>query len=134
MTHLEEAFGWLAYAEDTLRHAEDNFERGIHNVALTLAYYSVFRAAKSILAFLRQDDPRTHSGLIGRFGELAVRESDFPAPTAKTLARLFDHRLKADYDQAYRHTLTREATAHQLERAREFVTEAADWLERRHRP
>ena len=134
MTHVEESFGWLAYAEDTLRHAADNFERGIYNVAVALSYFAAFRAAKSVLAYLKQDDPKIHSGVVGKFGEPAVRGSDFPAPTAKNLARLFEHRLKADYDQAYRHTLTRETTAREIGRAETFVAEVSNWLQRHHRP
>ncbi len=47
-------------------------------MAVSLAYYASFYAAKSIIAYARERDPKTHSGVSRRFGQLAVTGSDFP--------------------------------------------------------
>ena len=38
MTSVEEAFGWLSYAEDTLQDAKDTLAMGKYVVAVSLAY------------------------------------------------------------------------------------------------
>ena len=61
-----------------LKAAKDIFGVQQYSVAISLSYFATFYAAKSVIAFSRERDPKTHAGVIGRFGELAVRDSDFP--------------------------------------------------------
>lgn len=42
---------------------------GKYGVAVSLAYYASFYAAKGVIAYTRERDPKTHSGVISRFGE-----------------------------------------------------------------
>ena len=71
MTHQDEARGWLAYATDALKDAKISFDAGQYSVAVSLAYYAAFYAAKSVISLSRVRDPKTHTGVIGRFGRLA---------------------------------------------------------------
>ena len=64
MTSLQEAWGWLEYADDTLRSAGDSYRTQNYAAAVSLAYFAAFRAAKSVIAFSGGSDPRAHKGVI----------------------------------------------------------------------
>lgn len=132
MTYLEETFGWLSYAEDTLQDAKDNLAMGKFGVAVSLAYYASFYAAKSIIAYARERDPKTHSGVSRRFGQLAVVGSDFPPEVARYLSRLAAQRGKTDYDLGYREHWREDNAAPWLEASESFVNEVRYWLRRHH--
>jgi uncharacterized protein (UPF0332 family) len=130
VTSVEEAFGWLSYADDMLQDAKDTLAIGKHGVALSLAYYASFYAAKGVIAYTRESDPKTHSGVISRFGELAVLGSDFPAEIAKSLAYLAEQRGKTDYDLGFREKWRSDNTAPVLEISGSFVAEVHSWFDR----
>lgn len=132
MTYIEEAFGWLAYAEETLQDAQDNFAMGKLGVAVSLAYYATFYAAKSVIAYARERDPKTHSGVSSRFGQLAVVGSDFPPQVARYLSILAGKRGKTDYDLGYRETWRQDTAEEMLEMAGSFVSEVRAWFGRHH--
>ena len=102
MTSSDEAWGWLEYANDTLRSAQDCLRIGRYAPAVSLAYFAAFYAAKGVIAFSRGKDPRAHKGVLIRFRELAVQESDFPPQTANLISQLAEERNKTDYDFMYR--------------------------------
>ena len=130
MTSLDEAFGWLSYADDNLRDARDNLAMGKYGVAVGLAYYACFYAAKSVIAFMRERDPKTHAGVIGRFGELAVVRSDFPPEVARVLSYLAGQRGKTDYDLGFRTKWQSQNTPPMLEMSESFVAEVHGWFDR----
>ena len=130
MTYLDEAWGWLEYSADMLQAAKDNFSVQQYSVTVSLSYFATFYAAKSVIARSRERDPKTHTGVIGRFGELAVRDSDFPREVARHLSRLSTLRNNTDYDFSYRDTWKADNTAEELERARAFVEEVHNWINR----
>lgn len=132
MTSVEEAFGWLSYAEDTLQDAKDNLAMGKYGVAVSLAYYASFYAAKSVIAYAAERDPKTHSGVIGSFGQLAVLGSDFPAEVAESLGYLAGQRGKTDYDLGFREKWRSDNTAPLLGMSETFVTEVRSWFARHH--
>ncbi len=132
MTYLEEAYSWLAYADEALQAANDNSDLGHHGVAINRAYYAAFYAAKGVIAAARGRDPKSHSGVRIRFGELAVADSDFPPEVAGTLQDLSQTRGKTDYDLGYRESLTPEEAARSIAYAVSFVTEVRSWFLRRH--
>lgn len=130
MTSLDEAWGWLRHAEDTLRSAQDCLRIGHYGPAVSLAYFGAFYAAKAVIAFSKGRDPRTHRGVMVRFRQLAVLESDFPEQTARLLPQLIEQRNKTDYDFTYRDTWKTENTAAVVNKGRTFVTEVSSWVER----
>ena len=132
MTSVEEAFGWLSYAEDTLQDAKDTLGMGKYGVAVSLAYYASFYAAKSVIAYSRERDPKTHSGVIKTFGKLAVMGSDFPSDVARYLAFLAGQRGKTDYDLGFRDRWNSGNTGPVLEVSEAFVTEVRNWFGRHH--
>ncbi len=133
MTYLDEAYSWLAYADDTLRAARDNSGIGHHGVAVNRAYYAAFYAAKSVIAVSRGRDPKTHAGVSQRFGDLAVVDSDFPPEVSKILQSLSNKRGKADYDLGYRETLSPDEVASLIADAVRFVAEVHEWFDRHHK-
>ena len=130
MTSLEEAWGWLKYADDTLRFAKDNLQSHHYSVAVSLAYFAAFYAAKSVIAFSRGSDPRTHRGVLIRFRQLAVHESDFPEQTAKLLSELIEQRNKTDYDFTYRDIWKADNTSAVIHKSEIFVKEVYSWVHR----
>ena len=130
MTSSEEAWGWLEYANDTLRSAQDCLRIGHYGPAVSLAYFAAFYAAKSVIACSRGRDPRTHKGVLIRFRELAVQESDFPQQTANLISQLVEERNKTDYDFMYRDKWKAENTAAVIRKSEVFVGEVYSWVHR----
>ena len=133
MTSLDEAWGWLKHADETLRSAQDCLRIGHYGPAVSLAYFSAFYAAKAVIAFSKGRDPRTHRGVLVRFRQLAVLESDFPEQTAQLLSQLIEQRNKTDYDFTYRDMWKSENTAAIVHKGETFVNEVYAWV-RKHAP
>lgn len=132
MTSVEEAFGWLVYAEETLGDAKDNLAMGKYGVAVSLSYYACFYAARAVIAYARERDPKTHTGVIRRFGELAVVGSDFSPEVARYLGYLAELRGKTDYDLGFREVWRSSNTEPVLEVSESFVAGVRDWFGRHH--
>lgn len=130
MTSTEEARGWLQYADDTLRSAQDCLRIGHYGPAVSLAYFAAFHAAKGVIAFSRGRDPRTHEGVLIRFRELAVQASDFPQQTANLISQLVEERHKTDYDFMYRDKWETENTSAVVRKSETFVGEVHSWIHR----
>ena len=82
----------LERARANLRDATANHAEGRFRIAVTVAYYGAFCAAKAVLAFHREG-AKTHKGVNRQFFRVAVAESDFPADTASLLSAMHDQRL-----------------------------------------
>ncbi len=65
--------------------------------AVNRFYYAAFHAARALLAIRGVDSPR-HSGVISLFQQHFVKEGPMAPETAKALARSFEKRQDADYE------------------------------------
>jgi uncharacterized protein (UPF0332 family) len=69
--------------------------------ATNRAYYAMFDAAIAALSWAgvgtTQDQPKTHSGLIANFGLRLVQTGRLPAELGRSLNRVQELRLTADY-------------------------------------
>ena len=69
--------------------------------AANRAYYAMFDAARAALlasgASVESDISRTHSGLIGAFGNYLVKNGPVPKEVGRLLNRAHEIRLMADY-------------------------------------
>ena len=128
MTSTQEAWSLLNLAHETLQAAEENRRIGIYRVAVSVAYYAVFYAARAVIAYHRKE-AKSHKGTIARFYTLAVHGSDFPSETASLLGQLKKVRAQADYDQAAMDWRDADASD-AIARARTFVNEATAWFDR----
>jgi len=84
-------------AEGSLRSAVFLSEKGMYEDAASRAYYSVFHAAKAVLASV-EEHSKTHEGVVRIFGERFVKTKVFPAEMGKTLVLAKGLREKADYE------------------------------------
>ena len=128
MTYLEEVVALLERARANLRDASASHAEGRFRIAVTVAYYGAFCAAKAVLAFHREG-AKTHKGVNRQFFRLAVVDSDFPADTASLLSAMHDQRLSADYDLSIPVDDWQEHDASlAIDRSARFVDEVEAWL------
>ena len=128
MTYLDEVVALLERARANLRDASANHAESRFRIAVTVAYFGAFCAAKAVLAFHREG-AKTHKGVNKQFFRLAVAESDFPADTASLLSAMQDQRLSADYDLSIPVDDWQEHDASlAIDRATCFVDEVEAWL------
>jgi uncharacterized protein (UPF0332 family) len=91
----------MAKAVNALASAKILLEAGDGDGAANRAYYAMFDAAVAALsragAGPAEARPRTHSGLIGSFGQHLVRTGQLPAELGRSLNRVQELRLTGDY-------------------------------------
>ncbi len=87
-------------AEEKLSSAKLLFEHNMFADAISAAYYSMFHAAKALLAW-NSIFPRTHAGVVSQFSLQFVNEGFIEELCAKSLAKAQTLREKADYDIYY---------------------------------
>ncbi|MFD2570561.1 HEPN domain-containing protein [Spirosoma soli] len=97
MSRLHEAQQALERAEETLEESAYNLEGGFTIATVNRAYYAIFYC---LTALLHTEDIYTkrHSGAHGKFHELFIRTSRFPAETAQWAQYDFQLRQAGDYD------------------------------------
>ena len=128
MTYLDEVAALLERARANLRDATANHAESRFRIAVTVAYYWAFCAAKAVLAFHREG-AKTHKGVNRKFFRVAVAGSDFPADTTSLLSAMHDQRLSADYDLSIPVDDWQEHDASlAIDRATCFVDEVEAWL------
>ena len=128
MRYLDEVAALLERARANLRDATGNHAEGRFRIAVTVAYYGAFCAAKAVLAFHREG-AKTHKGVNKQFFRLAVVDSDFPADTARLLSVMQDQRLSADYDLSIPVDDWQQHDASlAIDRSTRFVNEVEAWL------
>jgi len=81
----------------SLKSAVFLLEKSMYEDAASRAYYSVFHAAKAVLASV-EEHPKTHEGVVRMFGKKFVKTGVFPAEMGKMLVLAKGLREKADYE------------------------------------
>ena len=114
----------LGRAAQDLAAARLLIEQGFAAQASSRAYYAAFHAARAALCELGEE-PATHGGLIGRFGQRVVLEGGIDRQVGKLLGRLFDERNDADYSLLDVPAQDAEADVDDAER---FVTAVERWI------
>lgn len=91
----------LAKAHRALKSAHLLLSEGDHDGACNRAYYSMFEAAKFAInranVPVKAEQIRTHGGLITAFGLHLVKNGIMPLDQGKSLNRVEELRLIADY-------------------------------------
>lgn len=77
-----------------------NAEAGQWNTVANRLYYAAYHIVSALLVNARQT-VRTHDGIIQRFGYLYVKTKRVPLETGMLYSKLFDLRLKGDYDDKF---------------------------------
>jgi len=113
----------LAMAETACTSARALLDLGDTRGAINRAYYAMFDAARA--ALLKEDAPvdpniiRTHSGLIGAFGQHVVKNNPDLSAMGRILNATQENRIRADYKGASLNPAVAEVM---VEQAEAFVT------------
>lgn len=118
----ENALREAALGEDALRAAEALLALGLHNDAISRAYYAAFHFARALL-LLEGLEPKSHRGVFALLQRHFEATGRLSRDALSRLARLQTFRGLADYDS--RERLTADRAIEEVGSARLFVEEAA---------
>ena len=93
-----EARGFLNLAQIYREGAERALATGDPRIAVDLAYNAAELCVKGLLVLRGESIPRTHGGVVARFGELYVRPGLVPEGVGRDLHLGLERRNKARYD------------------------------------
>lgn len=96
----EEIRGLQELAAEYLEGARELVQKGRYRLAVDLAYNAAELAVKGLVLLKAERLPKTHGGLVGRFGELYVRTGELPADVGRRLREALRYRNLARYDRA----------------------------------
>lgn len=88
---------YLDQAEEEFNAANLLFGKGFYREAISRAYYSMFHAAQALLV-IKKVYPKSHKGVIQKFGEEFVKPGLLERRMGHILSQAESMRLKADYD------------------------------------
>ncbi len=108
-------------AREILQDAEDALARGRFMLSVNRSYYTMFTAARALLA-LEEKDSSKHSGVISLFNRWVVKPGNFSKDVSRFLLKAKDLREDADYGDFVK--ITEEDARIQFERAATFCDEA----------
>ena len=118
---LANARSEAARGDDALRAASALVELGLHNDAVSRAYYAAFHYARALL-LVAGLEPKTHRGVVSLLLEHYEKPGRLEPGAVSILARLQTFRGLADYDASER--LARERAETEVAAARLFVEKA----------
>ena len=95
---VREARNYLELARDYLDQAKNSFGVGDLRLAVDGAYNSCELCCKGLSLLKLHEIPRTHGGIVQKFGELSVKAKSVPEATGRRLKLGLDLRNKARYD------------------------------------
>jgi uncharacterized protein (UPF0332 family) len=114
-----------ALGDDALHAAKALLELGLHNDAVSRAYYAVFHYAR-VLLLLEGLEPKTHRGVVTLLLEHYEKPGRLEPGMVSVLARLQTFRGLADYDATDR--IAKERAHGEVDAARLFVEKATPFL------
>ena len=118
---LANARAEAARGDDALRAASALVELGLHNDAVSRAYYAAFHYARALL-LVAGLEPKTHRGVVSLLLEHYEKPGRLEPGAVSILARLQTFRGLADYDASER--LAKERAETEVAAARLFVEKA----------
>jgi len=110
-----------ALGDDALQAATALFALGLHNDAVSRAYYAAFHYARALL-LLDGLEPKSHRGLVALLLEHYEKPGRLEPGAVSVLARLQTFRGLADYDASER--IAKERAGAEVDAARLFVEKA----------
>ena len=109
---------FIKKAISKLESAEYLFNGGFYEDAASRAYYAMYYGARALLA-LRDIYPKTHSGLISKFGLQYVKEGYLDVIYGRAIAQAKDIRESADYGVGIE--ISKEEAEDVIENAKSFL-------------
>jgi len=110
---------YLDQSEEELDASRLLFEGGFYREAISRAYYSMFHATQALL-FLKEIFPKSHKGVIQKFGEEFVKSGVLETKMGHLLSQAESMRLKADYDVGVK--ITKDECEEILDNCEFFIT------------
>ncbi len=93
-----ELAGYLDLAQEYLEDAQNALAEERYRVAVDTAYNAAESCARGLLHLKLLELPRSHRGLITKFGELYIKDGALPKKLGRTLNVMLELRGKARYD------------------------------------
>lgn len=121
----QETAGLLKKADESIRAAELQLERGFSDFAAARAYYALFYVAEALL-FEEGVKFSKHSAVHAAFGQRFAKTGRMDPKFHRYLLEAFDQRLLADYETAEH--VSDESARTIAERAREFLDAARKFI------
>ena len=116
----EEVEGLYELGTEYLEGARELEERGRYRLAIDTAYNAAELAVKGLIFLKAEQLPRTHSGVVNRFGELYIKSEILPTALSKQLRRSLRYRNLARYDRSA--TVAAEEARQTIQLADELLT------------
>ncbi len=90
--------GYLSLAQEYLEVAESSLAEERYRVAVDTAYNAAEACARGLLLLRLPELPRSHRGLITKFGEQYTKDGPLPKKLGRTLNTMLELRSRARYD------------------------------------
>lgn len=119
----------LRNAHQRLEDADGLFPIARYAGTVSRTYYAMFEAASAMLASLGWEF-ESHQAVISKFGELLIKTERIERKFGRHLSRGFKLREDADYALDARAEIARHTAEAELQKAREFVTMAEEFITR----
>lgn len=123
------------YARYRLDKAKEEYEAAVillenehYRAANNRAYYSVFHAMRSVLAFDGYDSKK-HSGIISEFRKTYIKSGVFPEGLSDIIGNASEIRNASDYDDMF--IASKSETIEQVENAKVFLSYIEKYVEER---
>ena len=123
------------YASYRLERAKEEYETAVilydtghYRAANNRAYYSIFHAMRSVLAFDGYDSKK-HSGIIAVFRKYYIKNGIFDVSLSDIIGCASEIRNASDYDDMF--IADKTETAEQIQNAKVFLDEITSYVEKR---
>ena len=104
------------------------YDTGHYRAANNRAYYSIFHAMRSVLAFDGYDSKK-HSGIIAVFRKDYIKNGIFDVSLSDIIGSASEIRNASDYDDMF--IADKTETAEQIQNAKVFLDEITSYVEKR---
>ena len=116
---------YLDQAEEELNAAQLLFDKEFYREAISRAYYCMFHAAQALL-FVKKIMPKSHKGVIQKFGDEFVKPGLLEKKMGQMLSQAESMRLKADYDVGI--LISKEECEEILDNCEVFLSQVKDTI------
>ncbi len=116
---------YINQAEEELSASYVLFDKEFYRESISRAYYSMFHATQALL-ILKEIYPKSHKGVIQKFGEEFVKSGILEKKMGYILSQAESMRLKADYDVGIK--ITKEECEEILDNCEFFIKKIKDTI------
>ena len=119
---------YMQNAQEMLDTADENFNNQRYRSACNRAYYGMFYAASALL-FSKGKSFGKHSAVLAAFRQYFIKTGEFEKKWSDDYRLVMESRHTADY--ALYEYLEKDDAVEMIAKAKEFVEEVKEWLQKR---